>query len=48
MGFFDSIKHVVIAGIGFFSDAYDLFIINIVMTIIEAQFKNEPEVVSLF
>jgi hypothetical protein len=38
-----SFRSVLISGIGFFSDAYDLFIINIVMTIIEAQLKQEKE-----
>jgi MFS family permease len=32
--YFQQVKHVMISGIGFFSDAYDLFIINIVLAIL--------------
>jgi PHS family inorganic phosphate transporter-like MFS transporter len=34
------LKHVVISGIGFFSDAYDLFIINIVLAILTAEMEG--------
>jgi hypothetical protein len=33
------IKKIVVSGVGFFSDAYDLFIINIVLVILARDFE---------
>lgn len=38
----ERIKKVVVSGVGFLSDAYDLFIINIVMVILSA--RDEPNI----